>query len=91
MELHDAEEAMGIRKILARDIRMKKNPQTKESTFWIFKDFHGFLRVQSSTCTSHENFISGIANPELVCMLLRFQILCQGRSQGGDVNKPSLS
>ena len=24
---------------LAHDIRMKKNPQTKEVTFWIFKDF----------------------------------------------------
>ena len=31
---------MGIRKILARDIRMKKNPQIKEDTFWIFTDFH---------------------------------------------------
>ena len=39
MELHDAQEAMGIRKILAHDIRMKKNPQTKEDTFWIFKEF----------------------------------------------------
>ena len=38
----------------------------------------------------HENFISGITNPELVCMLLRFQILCQARSQGGDLNKSSL-
>ena len=33
MELHDTEEAMGIRNILAYDIRMKKNPQTKEDTF----------------------------------------------------------
>ena len=39
MELHDAQEAMGIRKILAHDIRMKKNPQTKEDTLWIFKQF----------------------------------------------------
>ena len=29
MELHDAEEAMGMRKILALVIRMKMNPQTK--------------------------------------------------------------
>ena len=56
MELHDAEEAMGIRKILAHDIRMKKNPQTKESTFWISKDFHGVMRVQSSTCTPARKF-----------------------------------
>ena len=27
-------------KILAHDIRMQKNPQTKEDTFWIFTDFH---------------------------------------------------
>ena len=27
---------MGMRKILAHDIRMQKNPQTKEETFWIF-------------------------------------------------------
>ena len=41
MELHDAEEAIGIRKILAHYIRMKKNPQSKEGTFCIFKGFHG--------------------------------------------------
>ena len=52
MELHDAEEAMGMRKILAHDIRMKKNPQTKEDTFWIFKDFHRIVQVQNPTCTS---------------------------------------
>ena len=51
MELHDAEEAIGIRKILAHDIRMKRNPETKVETFWIFKDFHRVIRVQSSTCT----------------------------------------
>ena len=62
MELQDAEEAMGIRKILAHDIRMKKNPQTKKDTFWIFTDFHG-------------NFINCVANPEIVYMLLCFQIL----------------
>ena len=49
MEQHDAEESMAIRKILAYDIRMKKNPQTKEDTLWIFKDFHGVIRVQSPT------------------------------------------
>ena len=41
MELHDAEEVLGMRKILAHDIRMEKNPQTKEDTFGIFTDFHG--------------------------------------------------
>ena len=31
--MDDAEEVMGMRKILAHDIRMKKNPQSKEDTF----------------------------------------------------------
>ena len=56
MELHDAEESMAIRKILAHDIRMKKNPQTKEDTFWIFTDVHGVMRVQSPTCTPARKF-----------------------------------
>ena len=50
MELHDAEESMAIRKILAHDIRMKKNPQIKENTSWI-ADFYGVMRSQSPTCT----------------------------------------
>ena len=55
---------------------MKKNPQTKDNTFWIFTDFHGVMRVQSLTCTPHGNFISSFANPEIIYMQLRFQILC---------------
>ena len=55
MELHDAEESMGIRKILAHDIRMKKNPQTKEDTFWI-ADFYGVMLVQSPTCIPTRKF-----------------------------------
>ena len=49
MELHDAEESMGIRKILAHDNRMKKNPQTKENTLWGFQDFYGVMRVPTPT------------------------------------------
>ena len=56
MELHDAEEAIRMRKILAHDMRMKKNPQTKEDTFWIFKDFHGVMRVQKPNCTPARKF-----------------------------------
>ena len=41
---------MEMRKILAHGIRMQKNPQTKEDTFWIFTDFHGVMRVQSLNC-----------------------------------------
>ena len=39
-----------MRKILAHDIRMQKNPQTKEDTFQIFTGFHGVMRVQRPTC-----------------------------------------
>ena len=56
MELHNAEEAMGIRKILAHDIRMKKNPQTKEDTLWIFNDFLGVVQVQSPSWTPARKF-----------------------------------
>ena len=56
MELLGAEEAMGIRKVLAHGIRMKKNPQIKEDTFWIFTDFHGVIRVLSPTCNPARKF-----------------------------------
>ena len=57
MELQDAEEAMvwELGK-LAHDLRMKKNPQTKKDTFWIFTDFHGVMRVQSPTSTPARKF-----------------------------------
>ena len=47
---------MGMRKILAHDIRMQKNPQTKEDTSWIFTDFHAVIRVQNPTCTAARKF-----------------------------------
>ena len=65
---------MGMRKICERethDIRMQKNPQTKE-------DIPGVLRIFMELCGSkvqlalpHGNFI-GVANPEIVYMLLLF-------------------
>ena len=67
---------MGIRKILAYDIRMKKNPQTKEDTFWIFTDFHEVSGSKVQLALPHGSFTSGVTNPEIVYMLLRFQILC---------------
>ena len=45
-----------MRKILAHDLRMQKNPQTKEDIFWIFTDFLGVMRVQSPTCTPARKF-----------------------------------
>ena len=50
MKLHDAEESLAIRKILTDNIRMKKNPQTKEDTFWT-ADFYGVMPAQTPTCT----------------------------------------
>ena len=47
---------MGMRKILAHDIRMQKNPQTKLDPFWIFTDFHGVKRIQSPNCTPAQKF-----------------------------------
>ena len=61
MELHDAEEAMGIRKILTYDIRMKKNPQSKEDTFCIFKGFHGVYAATFSN-TSYWLIFSSFFN-----------------------------
>ena len=66
MELHDAEEAIEMRKTLAHNMRMKKNPQTKEA-------LSGFLRIFMELCESkvqlvpsHGNVINGVTNPEIV-------------------------
>ena len=45
MELHDAEDAMGIRKILAHDIRMKKRYKPRRT-------LDGFLRIFMELCGS---------------------------------------
>ena len=63
-----------MRKILAHDNRVQKKPQTKEDTSWIFTDFHGVMCVQLAP--PHLNFINGVANPEIIYMLLLFQIPC---------------
>ena len=47
--IHQLPEGLGMRKILAHVIRMRKNPQTREDIFWIFTHFHGVMRVQSPT------------------------------------------
>ena len=65
MELHDAEEAMGMRKMLARDIRMKKNPQTKKDTFWIFTDFQEVMQVQSPTHNPAKKFHQWLRSPQI--------------------------
>ena len=35
---------------------MKKSPQIKEDTLWIFKNFHGAMWVQSPTSTPARKF-----------------------------------
>ena len=49
MELHDAEEAIGMRKI-------SPNLQTKENTLWIFTDSHGVMRVPKSNLHPRTKF-----------------------------------
>ena len=75
MELHDAEEAMRIRRILPHDTRMKKNP-TNQEHFLYFYRFHGVMRSRVQLVPPRGNFINGVTNPEIVTMLLRLQIHC---------------
>ena len=66
MELDDAEEAMGMRKILAHEIRMKKKIHKPRRTRC------GFLQIFMELCGSkvqlaplHGNFINSFANLEI--------------------------
>ena len=76
MELYDAEEAVGIRKILAHKIRMTKNPQTKRTLSWFVRIFMELCQSKVQLAPPHGNFFRGVPNSELVYILLRFQILC---------------
>ena len=71
MELHDAEESMAIKKMLAHDIRMKKNPQTKEDIFWIV-DFYGVTWAQSPTCTEISTMTSLTPNSSIFCYVFKY-------------------
>ena len=73
MELHDAEEATEMRKILAHDMRMNKNPQTKEDTFWIFRDYHRFMRVQDLTCTHARKSLT--PKSSICCYFFKYFVL----------------
>ena len=73
MELHDAEEATEIRKILAHDMRMNKNPQTKEDTFWIFRDYHRVMRVQDLTCTHARKSLT--PKSSICCYFFKYFVL----------------
>ena len=69
MELHDAKEAMKMRKILVYDIRMKKSRQNKGDAFWIFMDLCG---SKVHLASPQGNFINGVTNPEMVYMVYFF-------------------
>ena len=53
--IYELPEGLGIRKTLARGIRMQKNPQTREETFWVFTHFH---RVHAGPCTQISSMAS---------------------------------
>ena len=57
--IYQLPEGLGTRKITWW-YRMRKNPQTREDTFWIFSDFHGVMQFQLAPL--HVKFINGIAN-----------------------------
>ena len=47
---------MGMRKLLAHDIRMQKNPQTKEDTSWILRIFMELCGSKVQLAPLHESF-----------------------------------
>ena len=63
-------------KNISSDIRMQKNPQTKKDTSWNLQIFMESWGYNIQLALPHGNFISDLANPEIVYMLLLFQILC---------------
>ena len=71
MELHDAEESMAIRKLLADNIRMKKNPQTKEDTFWTV-DFYGVMPAKTPTCTEISSMASLTPKLSIYCYVFKY-------------------
>ena len=73
MESHDAEESMAIRTMLAHDIRMKKKSTNQGVDFLDCGFLWSYAGPKSNL---HGNVINDVANPEIVYMLLRFQILC---------------
>ena len=77
MELHDAEEAMGITKIYAHDIMMTDKESTNQGEQLL--DFYGFSWNYPGPKSPHGNFSSGFINLKIFYMQLRFQILCIDR------------
>ena len=56
----------GNEKKIAHGIKMQKNSQTREGTFWIFMSFHGDMRAKVQLAPPHGNLINDVANHEIV-------------------------
>ena len=71
-----AEEVMGMRKILAHDIRMKKNPQSKEDTFWTFWNFLELCVSKVQLAPPQGNFVNGATNlkSSICCFFIYFKL-----------------
>ena len=85
MELHDTEEATEMRKILAHDMRMNKNPQTKEDTFWIFRDYHRVMRVQDLTCTHARKSLT--PKSSICCYFFKYFVLINLKEKSAYFNR----
>ena len=74
----NTEEVMGMRKVLAHDVRMQKTPQTKRTLSGFLPTFMELCGSKVQLAPPLGNFINfGVGNPEIVYMLLLlFQILC---------------
>ena len=73
MEFHDAGEAMGMRKILAHDIRVKKKSANQGGQFLDFYRFSwSYKGPKHNFEPPHRNFINLVASYEIVYMLLLF-------------------
>ena len=72
MELHDVEESMAIRKILAHDIRMKKNhkPRRTLSGSWIFMELCG-PKVQLHPRTETSSMASLTPKSSICCYVFK--------------------
>ena len=67
---------MGMRKILAHDIRMKKNPQSKEDAFWTFQNSLELCGSNIQLAPPQGNFINGVTNlkSSICCFFMYFKL-----------------
>ena len=63
--IYQLPEDLGMRKILAHDIRMQRNPQIRDEMF----------ESKIQLLPPHSNFIHGVANPKIVYLQFVLPIL----------------